>query len=97
DDVDAGCQKAKVVGHRTGVSLRTAGGVHDAVGRQRNQRIGVVGGRDSQGFDPRKGPGVTARLVVRIYPYPNEFEIRTTPDPIHRDATWRTGRPHNSS
>ena len=44
--LDAGLEQLQVVGHRAGVAIGAARGVHDAIGLQRNEFSGIVGRRN---------------------------------------------------
>src|SRR5258708_35032947 len=84
DDVDACLQQAHVVGHGCGIPLGSVGRVHDAVGPQRDQLVGVVGGRHADGADADDVPGVGARLVGGVQPYTAEVGVCVLVDCAHR-------------
>ena len=87
--VDPGLEEAHVVGHRGGVLLRTAGGVHDAVGLEREERVDVVGGGQTDRVAAGQLAGVTPHLVGAVHPHPDELEVGAV-------AGWRGWRSSRS-
>ena len=87
----------QVVRHRAGVAVGSAGRVHDTVGFERDERIGVVGRGQPDGLSPGQFTGVPADLVVGMHPDTDEFEVRPAPNRVDGDRSDTAGRPNHRS
>lgn len=97
-DVDAGPEEALEVGQRVEQAVVGPRGVDDAVGRQREQGVGVVGRGDPQvAVEPREPAGVDTDLGGVRHPHPDEVEVRTGVDAGERMAPHVPGAPLHDS
>ena len=94
-DVDPRLQQPHVIRHRAGVTFGPARGIHHAVGREGDERIGIVGGREPNGVPAGELADVLAVLLGRMNPYANQFEVGTTPNRVDRDGADSSGRPYD--
>jgi hypothetical protein len=69
----------------------------DVIGdRERDQRVGVVGGRKADGLTVGEFAGILADLVLGMHPHPDEIEGPLV-DGADRDRSDTTRRPHRDS
>jgi hypothetical protein len=62
-DVDSRAEKLDVAGDRQRIALRSAGRVYDAIGFEADERVGVRGGSQPDGFAIGQFAGVLAVLL----------------------------------
>ncbi len=67
--------------------------VTDAVGFKGEERLGVIAGRDSEGFTAGEHAGVLSDLSGIVHPGPHEFEIGTASDRRNGDRAAGSRRP----
>src|SRR5262249_29480180 len=92
-DIDAGLEEAQVVGYRACVALRPTRRVHDAIGMQIDERIGVVGHRDADRLAVGELSGIATHLLRRVDPHTDELEIRSAVDRPDGDRADPPRRP----
>ena len=97
DDVDAGLEEPLVVRDGARAALRSARGVHDAVGLEADQRVDVARRGDPEWRDARELARVVADLLRCVHPDADQIEVGARGDCSNGVRADAAGGPDHDS